>query len=150
VFKGQAVLTTSNSDAKGPFAHNISIQLLFHKYDHSFCDIVNFPPIIIGPFPVPGGSNTTTISLKGAASGSCNRTKGVMKLTLPLHFHESNAFAGDSDITFVLSTETLNPKGSRIDNAGHVTVSATAIFQSGFLGGDTGTLTVTGTLSPRP
>lgn len=150
VFNGQAVLTTSDSHANGPFTENISIELLFHKYDHRSFDVIGFPPIIVGPFSTPAGSNTTTITLKGAAHGSFEPASGTVKLTLPLHFHESHIFAADSDITFLLSTETQHPKASRMDNAGHVTISGTATFQSGFLGGDTGTLTVKGTLSPHP
>lgn len=148
IFKGNAVLITSDSHAKGPFTQGVSIHLLFYKYDHKHFDVIGFPPIVVGPFPVPGGTNTTTISLQAGSSGLFDPATGIMKLTLPLHFHESNIWAGDSDITFLLSTE--NPKGSRLDNAGHVAISASATFQSGFLGGDTGTLTVTGLLSPHP
>ena len=69
-------------------------------------------------------------------------------MTIPLHFHESNFFAGDSDITSSLSTE-FTP-GSQMDATGHITIAGTSVFQGGFLGGDTGTLVVKGTISPHP
>jgi len=148
-FSGTATLTTSNSHAPGPFVQNVSISLLFHEFDHTTFDVTNFPAIVVGPFPTPpAGSNTTTITLTGNAQGTDNPTSGFLQVTMPLHFQESNFFAGDSDITSSLSTEI--PPGSRMDATGHITIAGTSIFQSGFLGGDTGTLVVKGTISPHP
>jgi hypothetical protein len=150
VFKGETVLTTNDSHAKGPFKQSISIQMHFHENNQNIFDVIGFTPIITNSFPVPRGSNTITISLKGAAIGLFDPATGILKLALPLHFHENHFLAGDSDITFLLSTESLNPKGSRLDSAKHVTIGAAATFQSGFLGDKTGALTVKGTLTPYP
>jgi hypothetical protein len=40
-FNGTATLTTSDSNAPGPFVQNISIGLLFHKFDHTTFDVTN-------------------------------------------------------------------------------------------------------------
>jgi len=149
-FTGKATLTTSNGNAPGPFVKNVSLSLLFHEFHHTEFHITSFPPIVVGPFSVPGGlSNTTTITMTGTAQGTCNPSTGILKLPLSLHFHESNLFAGDSDLTVTLSTET-KPGGSRMDAAGNISIKGTGVFQNGVLGGDTGTLLVKGKISPHP
>lgn len=147
---GQATLTTTDSSAKGPFTQNVSIGLLFHEFDHTIFDVTSFPAIVVGPFSTPVGNNTTTISLTGSVQGTFNPTSGSLSMKLPLHFHESLLVLSDSNLTITLSTETLHPAGSRLNAAGHLTLTGSAIFQSGVLGGDVATLTVAGTIAPRP
>jgi hypothetical protein len=40
--------------------------------------------------------------------------------------------------------------GSQMDSTDPITIAGTSVFQGGFLGGDTGTLVVKGTISPHP
>jgi hypothetical protein len=150
-FAGQVTLTIqdSNPAARGPFARSVSIGLLFDRWEDTL-QVTSFPAITVGPFSVPGGSDTITITLTGAtpAIGTFNAATGAFELSLALHFHHSNAFAGDSDITLHLSSK--NAGGVPLDAAGNVVVAATSTFQGGFLGGDKTTAIVKGKISPWP
>ncbi len=149
-FAATATLTISDSRFSEPIISPLTIGLMFHKWEHTTFDVTSFPPIVEGPFPVPGGSNTTTVTKTHNAIGTCNPSTGFLQITVTLHFEHSHPAAGDSDITFVLSTETASLGGSRLDASGNITVAGTAIFQGGFLGGERGTLVVSGEISPRP
>lgn len=146
-FTGQAVLTTSNDHAHGPFTNNgVSIDLLFRKFFHETFDVTFFKPIVPPPFPTPVGQNTTTITMKSAKGTFDNSGKVVLDITL--HFDHSLVLAGDSDITFRLSTESA--QGKRMDAAGKLTLAGTAEFDGGFLDGDSATLVVFGSITPHP
>ena len=76
--------------------------------DKTVITIALFPEIENG-FEVPGlGFNTTTITLTDGGTGSY--AAGAINLPITLHFHHSSHLAGDSDISFDLSTDP--PKGS--------------------------------------
>jgi hypothetical protein len=142
-FNGIATMTTSNSDAKGPFKEKVAASITFLKYDRKHLNIY-LDPITVGPFKVPGGTNTTTVTGEGV--GVVNLQTGAMTVSLGLHFHQSNDFAGDSNLTITLSTSS----GSPLNANGAVTVNGTATFKGGFLGDDTCTMTIQGIVSPRP
>ena len=142
-FTGTATMTTSNSDAKGPFKEKVIASVNFLKYDRTHLNIY-LSTITVGPFKVPGGSNTTTIT--GQGSGIVNLQTGAMTVTLGLHFQQSNDFAGDSNLTITLSTSS----GSPLSATGTVTLNGTGKFVDGFLGDDNCTMTIKGTISPHP
>jgi hypothetical protein len=142
-FTGIATMTTSNSDAKGPFKEKVTASINFLKYDRKHVNIY-LSTITVGPFDTPAGSNTTTVT--GEGSGVVNLQTGAMTLTLGLHFHHSHKLAGDSDLTITLSTSS----GSPLSAAGVVTVNGSGTFKDGKLGDDTCTLTIKGTISPHP
>jgi hypothetical protein len=142
-FSGKATMTTSNSDAKGPFKENVSASVTFFKYDRKSFHIY-LSAIQVGPFDTPAGSNTITVT--GEGSGGVNLKTGAMTVTLQLHFHQSNTFASDSDLTITLSTSS----GSPLSATGGVTLNGSGKFKDGNLGDDTCTLTIAGTISPHP
>jgi hypothetical protein len=142
-FKGKVTMTTNNSNAKGPFIEDITASVTFLKYDRKHLNI--YPDTItVGPFKVTGGSNTTTVT--GEGQGLVNLQTGAMTITLGLHFHQSNDFAGDSNLTITLSTSS----GSPLSATGAVTVNGNSTFSEGFLGTNTCTMKIQGTISPHP
>jgi hypothetical protein len=142
---GTAKLTIPGliSDSKA-----VSVGVRFHEFDHKVVEIMSFPTLVIGPFPVPGGTNTTTITQLSSANGTCDRSSGFLQLPIALHFHESNLFAGDSDMFGTLSTDASG--GSRIDASGNIAIASAVTFKGGTLDKKTGTLVVTGKLSALP
>lgn len=142
-FTGKATVTTSNSNASGPFKQNVSASVTFYKWDHTHFSLT-LSPIKVGPFDTPAGSNTTTVT--GWGTGVVNLGTGAMTVTLDLHFHHSSNVAGDSDMTITLSTSS----GSPLNDGGKVTLKGTGKFKDGYLGGDSCTMTISGTIAPHP
>jgi hypothetical protein len=142
-FTGIATMTTSNSNAKGPYKEKINAAVNFLKYDRKTFNIY-LSAITVGPFKVPNGTNTTTVT--GQGSGVVNLQTGAMTVNLGLHFKQSNDFAGDSNLNITLSTSS----GSPLSAAGAVTVNGSGTFKDGFLGDDNCTITIKGTILPRP
>jgi hypothetical protein len=146
-FSGTATLTTTNSSAPGPFTFGVQLGLQFNGARTSVL-ITSFPPIATQPFPTPFGNNVTTATKTGGGFGSY--ATGNIVMPLSLHFDQSldlPFFEEDSDLTLGLST---NPPGSPVDAAGAVTLAGNGVFQGGFLGGATATLSISGTISPAP
>jgi hypothetical protein len=146
-FTGTATITTTNSSAPGPFTAGIQLGLLFDGNRTSVI-ITSFPPIATQPFSTPFGTNVTTVTKTGGGFGSYANGNIVMPLTL--HFDQSldlPFFEEDSDLSVGVST---NPPGSPVDPTGGVTLAGSGVFQGGFLGGATGTLSISGTISPVP
>lgn len=147
IFIGTATITTTNSSAPGPFPAGVRFGLLFDAA-RSFVTITSFPPIATQPFTTPFGPNVTTVTKTGGGSGSFANGNIVMPLTL--HFDQSldlPFIEEDSDLPIGVST---NPPGSPVDGSGRVTLAGSGVFQGGFLGGATGTVSITGTISPVP
>jgi hypothetical protein len=142
-FSGTAIMTTTNSDVKGPFKEKVSASVIFYKWDRTRFAI-GISAIHVGPFDTPAGSNTTTVT--GGGPGTLNPGTGAMTAILNLHFHHSLAVAGDSDLTITVSTSS----GSPLNSDGHVRLNGSGKFKDGFLGDDNCTLTITGTISPHP
>lgn len=62
VFFGKATMTTSNSDAPGPYkadlTHRKIIKGVFPHWCHNSLGITFFPTIVVGPYSTPVGDNT--------------------------------------------------------------------------------------------
>jgi hypothetical protein len=152
MFTGTVTLTIqdSNPQIQGPFVHDVSMGLLFHEWDHSTFEVTSFTPIVVGPFSVPGGTDTIDITMPNlGGSGKLNLTTNAMSITLPaLRFHHSHWAPHPSNISFKLSTS--NPGGAALDAAGNVALAGTATFQGGYLGNDSATAIAKGIITPRP
>jgi hypothetical protein len=147
-FKGNATMTTNNSNLPGPFVQGVSISAYYPHWLHDRLDITSFPKITVGPFSTPVGSNTTTVTQISNGGGPLVKSTGEVQITVTLHFDHSLIVAGDSDMTITLSTE--NPGGSRLAANGAVTLVGTSKFDGGYLGGNTCKLIIKGTLTPNP
>jgi hypothetical protein len=154
-FVGTSTLRTNNSDAPGPFVQSISVSLFFNE-DRTSVSITDLRPISVS-FDTPIGRVTTTVSRTGGSAGTFNRATGVITIPLTLHFHHDTVFAGDSDITFNLTTGSAgSPKspfrqtGSALDKRGDVTVVGVARFRDGYLGGNQCSIVVNGRITPHP
>lgn len=141
-FTGTATLTTSNSKAKGPFKQSVNIGLRFSVRDHKDISITSFPKISV-KYDTPVGEVTTTVTMN-SGSGTFNKSTNKITLSLSLAFKHSTSLAGDSTLDIKLNTD------SPLDAAGKITVSGSSKFKGGYLDGDTCTLSVKGTISPRP
>jgi len=145
---GNARLTTTNSNAPGPYNRSTTIGLKFLKFEHKTVEVSSFPSISV-TFNTPAGSNTTTISLVSVGSTSVNPTNGRMTISLTLRFAQSLMDGQDSDLFIELSTE--NSGGSRINRSNRqVTLAGTGTFDGGFLNDSDCTLVISGTLSALP
>lgn len=143
-FKGKATLTTNNSKAKGPFHKDVNIGLKFRVRDHKEVTITSFPKISVTydvGFPV--GEVTTSVTME-TGSGTYSPTTKKITLNLNLFFHHSTSLAGDSTFNVKLTTD------SPLDAKGNITVSGSSKFNGGYLDGNTGSLSVKGTISPLP
>lgn len=137
-FIGIATLTTSRPDLRGPYARPVTADLLIDGHGGVTVTAVYVEPVRLG-------SVTCAITLlPGTWRGTY--VAGVLRLTLGLHLG-INVLRGaeDSDITLSLTTEAL---GSRAEADGHITVTGTATFQKGYLGGRLATMVVNGAISP--
>jgi hypothetical protein len=120
--------------------------------------VTSFPAIVVGPFPTPLGNNTTTITMTGGGTGSFDPATGALALPITLKFDHSLFFAGDSDASCTLTTgASSSPAGAftgtgapLVRPSGAITLVCGFTFAGGFLGGDDGFLTVTGTITPVP
>ena len=80
--------------------------------------------------------------------GGFDSSNGRIVLPITLRLENSNIFLGNSTLPLTLvaagAADMKNP------DTGSVTLRGTGTFVSGALNGSQGTLTVTGTFSPRP
>ncbi len=142
-FQGTVSVETSNADAAGPFSESLNIGILFSAFDHAGIGIISFPPIVIGPYEIPGGTMTTTVSLIGGG-GTFNPKTKMITLSLSLYFNHSSGIAGDSPHDIQLTTTTA------LNKDGDIGLKGNADFQEGYLDGDNCEMTVDGTISPLP
>jgi hypothetical protein len=159
-FTGRAILLTTHPSAPGPFIQAVSITVQFDRCRRAV-KILAFPPLVVGPFSTPVGDNTTTITLTGGGAGSFDPATGAMLLPIELHFDQSLGFplAGDSDVTFDLTTGTsMSPTGTFMLTGSPLTDPATCAitlvaasqFTDGYLGGEDCSLQIGGNLAPCP
>jgi hypothetical protein len=143
-FIGTSELTTTHSNASGPYPNNDLRFRLLITGDKTVITIVLFPEIKT-TFSTPVGDNTTTITLIGGGTGSY--AAGAINLPITLHFDQSHFLAGDSDISLNLSTDP--PKGSPVtpEPFGNVRLFGSGEFIGGYLGGETGNLKVDGRIT---
>lgn len=147
-FKGNATMTTNNSNLTGPFVQGVNISAFYPHWLHDQIRITNFPAVKVGPFSTPAGNNTTTVTLIDNGNGPVVKATGEMEITVKLHFHHSLAIVADSDLLITVSTETAG--GSRLKANGSATLVGTSTFQGGYLNGNTCKLVITGTFSQLP
>jgi hypothetical protein len=143
-------MTTTKSEAPGPYNKSITLGLTFLKFEHKTLSITSFPSISVTfDTGTPLGSNTTTITNSSVEPTSVNPANGRMTISLTLHFHQSLLDGQDSDVSIELSTE--NSGGSRINRSNRLVILAgTGTFEDGFLDGEDCTLVIRGTLSALP
>lgn len=145
-FTGTAELRTNHPDARGPFRSNINLTVKFSDCRASI-SITSFPPIV-NSFGTLIGQNTSTVSLIQGDPGSFDSSTGRTVIPVTLGFANSLRVFGNSTLPLRLLAEGV-PAGNKPDT-GIVTLSGTGTFMGGALGGYQGTLTVTGSFSPRP
>jgi hypothetical protein len=152
VFSGKATMTTSNSNAPGPYqadlTHRKIIKGVFPHWCHNSLRISFFPTIVVGPYSTPVGDNTTTVTLVSEPSSTVDPSNGRVDITVKLHFHHSLAVAADSDLVITISTD--KPGGERRQSNGAITLVGDAAFQGGYLGDNTCHLIIGGKLIPGP
>jgi hypothetical protein len=151
-FNGRATMTTSNTNAPGPYHTDWligkRIKGVFPHWCHNSLRIIYFPTIVVGPYSTPVGDNTTTVTFVNESHSTVDPSTGKVELSVKLHFHHSLAVAADSDLAITISTDA--PGGTRRQSDGSITLVGDATFQGGYLGGDTCHLVIAGTLKPGP
>jgi hypothetical protein len=145
---GVSTLTIASSDVSGPITSNISLGLEFAEWAHSTFQITSFPPITVGPVPTRFGGDTVTVTDPALGGGHFDPSTGAGDVTFTLHLHNSLILAGDSDVTFTLTTS--NPGGHPLDASNGIALAGSSTFSGGALGGSGCTLVVNGTLAARP
>lgn len=154
ILSGTATLTTTHTDASGPFTESVTIGLFFSPGRVTF-SIVNFPAIATDPFDTSVGTNITTITLDSSKQGTSNPNTGTLTIGCTLKFDHSIDFPfyeEDSTLPIALTTGKIGSlQGAPVNQTtGAVTLVGSGTFQGGFLGGKTGNIVITGTINPIP
>jgi hypothetical protein len=110
--------------------------------------MVSFPEIKTDPSPTPLGENVTTVTRIGGGFGSYANGSIAIPVTLKFdHSVDAPFFEEDSTLSISLLTD---PPGSPVSTVGDVMLAGSAPFQGGVLGGSTGSITISGNITPRP
>jgi hypothetical protein len=155
-FTGTASFSTADTRFTGPFLNEINLTIFFVA--DGTARVGPFPRIVVGPFGTPLGSNTITITMTGGGKGTFNKASGSLSMPITLHFDHSLAFAGDSDVTFGLTTaSSTSPSGAFAMTgiplnaaSGVIALVGASRFRGGFLNGTDCSVMLTGTLVPIP
>ncbi|MEU7904379.1 hypothetical protein [Actinoplanes sp. NPDC049118] len=148
-FTGRVTLTTTDSRVPGPLSRDVSFNLYFDGVNREWVSVRSWPEITSDRITQGPQDFRVTVRLESSA-GTFSRPTGAMSLALTLLFDESLSFPWDSDSRLPITLRTDQPGGSPMDAAGSVTLAGTGRFSSGHLSGKDATLTVTGTVTPRP
>jgi hypothetical protein len=153
-FTGNAVLRTNNGSAPGPFNGRVNLTAEFTNCRTKIA-ITSFQPIVTEPYfidiPLLGRrQNITTVTrINDGSSGAFNPPDGHLEMPITLHFQHSlegelgRLLTGPSDLRLTLTG------GMSAD--GNVVLTGSGRFTNGFLGGSTGSISITnGRFSPRP
>jgi hypothetical protein len=145
ILTGTSELTTTYASSPGPYYNHVRFKVLING-ERTVITITKFPAISTS-FDTPLGTNTTVVTRTGGGTGSYNT--GAIVIPIRLHFDHSIDLPGyeeDSDLNLTLSTD---PPGSPLtpEPFGNVTLVGSGQFIGGILGGETGTLTVSGTIA---
>jgi hypothetical protein len=110
---------------------------------------------VTDPYDTDAGTNITTVKLSSGGSGTSNPDSGGLVIALTLKFDHSIDFPfyeEDSTLPLTLTTgKSGSLQGSPINQTtGTVTLVGSGIFKDGYLGGKTGTIKITGKISPIP
>ncbi|MBX3668688.1 MAG: hypothetical protein KF778_09835 [Rhodocyclaceae bacterium] len=155
-FTGTVSFSTADTRFPGPFLSPLTLTAVFVA--NGTVRLGPFPTIVVGPFPTPVGNNTITITMVGGGIGTFNKALGNLSMPITLRFDHSLAFAGDSDVTFGLTTaSSTSPSGAFAlaglplnSTTGLIALVGASRFRGGFLGGIDCSVTVTGTFAPIP
>ncbi len=143
MFNGTATMRTSHPNALGPFTQSVTLGINLQNCRTNL-SISSFPAIS-STFPTPVGENTATLTLIGGGTGPFNSSNGRIEIPVRLRLGNTNSFGGVSTIELTLSTEN---SGAARYRSGQVTLTGSGTFRGGFLDGQTGSFSVTGTFSP--
>ena len=150
-FTGRLTLTeTSNNDIPTPLSVNVTFGMIFHEFFHENLDINNFGAIqLTYDTGTSFGSNTTTVTLNNGI-GTYDPGNGTTTITASAHLAHTIDWAGDSDI--LLHFGTGNQAGDfRMNADGELGMSVSdAIFEDGYLDGETVSMVLVGAVSPHP
>jgi uncharacterized surface protein with fasciclin (FAS1) repeats len=143
-FNGSAVLTTTNPDARGPYPGTVENLRVNFTDCRRIIQITDFPPLVSNS-ETRVGPNRATMTMFAGGAGTFNPTTGRIEMPITLGLVNTNGLFGNSTLPLRL-TGTMNR------TTGEVTLSGTGRFNGGQLGTTStdGTVTVTGTFSPRP
>jgi hypothetical protein len=143
-FTGTATMTTTNTNARGPFTSDVRLSLSFEDC-RATLRITEFTPISV-TFGTPLGDNTTTVTMPSGGSGVF-ASGGRVDIPVSLRFGNTIGAAGTS---FADMTLTTGSGGGSALRDGAITLVGSGRFRGGFLNGSTCNLTVTGTIAPAP
>lgn len=145
IFTGTGELRTTNSFARGPFLFNVSWIVVF-THCRANIRITSVEPMT-NSSDLVFGSNTSTITLTQDGAGSFNSLNGHTTIPITLGWENSFPRLGNSTLRLRLMAEGIpayNP------DTGILTLRGTGTFAGGLSNSSQGTLTITGTFSPRP
>ena len=153
-FTGTSTLTTTYGAAQGPFTNSIVFTLLIGPHRRAL-NVWTFPAISTTPFDTPLGTNVTTVTKSDGGIGSFDPETGELGIGLSLFFDHSvdtPFYDEDSTLPLLLGTGSVGSlQGSPLDRAtGGIVLVGVGTFRGGILGGDKGTLVLSGTMSPSP
>lgn len=148
-FTGRATLTISNTSKPMPrvFEQEISFPVEFTNC-RTVMRIANFTPITPPEYDTAVGRNTTTVNQASGGTGGFNLGTGRVEISITLGFLNTNRAVGNSTLPLELTTD----GGKKDPNTGVLTLVGEGAFSGGYLGssGSRGSITVTGSFSPRP
>ena len=153
-FTGSFDLTTTFSDAPGPFDGEIELGVLFNA-SRTTLGITSFPEIVVGPFDTPFGDNVTTVRMISGGAGIFNNQTGTAAVSLSLRFDHSidiPFFEEDSTLPITLTTGSVaNLQGSPLNRkTKEMTLVGRGTFNGGIMDGSSGSLRVSGKFEQLP
>ena len=156
-FTGTARMRTNDSNARGPFDVGLDLVLQFTR-DRCRVTITSFPKLKLETEDLPViGHVKFDVSKTGGGAGTFHPVSGTMNLSLTLHLHYETLVLSDDDATFNLTTgksvsadRVFNVTGSALTEGGNIRLAGTTRFRNGHLEGRSGSLIITGNISPRP
>lgn len=154
IFNCTATLTTTHPSAPGPYMNTLALGVWFDCARTQLL-ITSFPPITVGPFPTPIGSNTTVITMNGGGVGSFDVHTGAIAIPLSLFFDQTidlPLLIEDSTLPIMLGTGNAGSlTGSPFNPATRAaTLVGTGVFNDGILGGFRADLVVAGSFVDQP
>jgi hypothetical protein len=145
-FDGSADMIASRV-SNDPFTQHVNLTIDFVQC-RSTLRITNLVPITTRQYDTAIGPNITTVTRTASRNGVFSQSRNI-SIEVTLHFQHSleanprtASLARPSDLTLTL-TGTVSPGGD-------VTLAGSGTFIGGYLNGSTGSLRVTGRLTPAP
>ncbi len=156
-FIGTATMLTTDGNAPGPFVVDLDLDFRFTRNRCTFT-ITRFPKLKLKTRDLPViGVITVEVTKTGGGVGAFHPIAGTMTLPITLHLHYETILLSDDDATFYLTTgnsisgdRRFNVTGSPLTEGGSITLVGTMRFRNGYLEGRSGSLVITGNISPQP